>query len=293
MPAIARLDDTKYGNSTFVTDCGVPSAFEKAFECQTCTMCCEYYILMLMLVIRITFTCPNANASASHQLPSLSPRAIGNANDDCYPQVKTFAEKWGLKNYGIVFAAVLLAVFIILCCVVSLFVYRFRKSTMSRESSDEDEEDDTHALRKIGKDSVYSYIVTNKPLGWLAAVITLDIQVGILGFFIFASEANLQDDKIDIEFTWKCPRDSEARDNKVDLTKRGWAIFSVLMIAFLAKDFINGSKLLYHSSKSRHSGWKRFRCFIGGMGLFSITAFALYVSSCCCSCCCNCNVVYL
>ena len=41
MPNIPRLDSI-HGRSTFVTDCGVPSAFDKALECENCTMCCEY-----------------------------------------------------------------------------------------------------------------------------------------------------------------------------------------------------------------------------------------------------------
>eukprot|EP00985_Skeletonema_marinoi_P022692 scaffold14622_cov86-Skeletonema_marinoi.AAC.6 len=42
IPDIIRLDDAEYGNSTFVTDCGVPSAFDEALACEKCTMCCEY-----------------------------------------------------------------------------------------------------------------------------------------------------------------------------------------------------------------------------------------------------------
>ena len=43
MPIIPRLDDFIHGQSTFVTDCGVPSAFDNALECDNCTMCCKYY----------------------------------------------------------------------------------------------------------------------------------------------------------------------------------------------------------------------------------------------------------
>ena len=180
----------------------------------------------------------------------------------------------GLKNYSTL-AAVLCCIFIVLCCVVSLCLYRLGNSTTSRE---ERPEESTYALRKIGKDSVYSYIVTEMRLGWLAAFITLGIQFGILILFIFVSEANLQDDKIAIEFTWKCPRDSDVCKNTADLTKAGWVVFSVLMIAFLAKDMINGSKLIYHSSKVRHTLGSRIRYFVGGTSLCSIAIFAFYVS---------------
>ena len=137
---------------------------------------------------------------------------------------------------------------------------------------------DMYALSKIGKDSVYSYFVTDKVLGWLVAFATLGIQVGLLFVFVVASEVKLQDDKIDIQFTWKCPRDSDVCKNTADLAEAGWFIFAMLMIANLAKDMISGSKLIYHSSKVRHPLGSRIRYFIGGTLLCSITLFALYVS---------------
>eukprot|EP00984_Skeletonema_dohrnii_P024486 scaffold13607_cov117-Skeletonema_dohrnii-CCMP3373.AAC.10 len=41
MPNMTQLIETAYGNSAFVTDCGVPSAFDETPQCQNCTMCCE------------------------------------------------------------------------------------------------------------------------------------------------------------------------------------------------------------------------------------------------------------
>ena len=78
----------------------------------------------------------------------------------------------------------------------------------------------------------------------------------------------------------------------VDLTKAGWFVFVVLMIAFLAKDFLNGGKLLYHSSKNRHTIGSRIRYFIGGLGLFSITAVTLFVS-CRCDGVCHLIIVFM
>jgi len=243
---MTQLDKSEYNESTFVSDCGVPSAFDETPECENCTMCC-------------------------------------NANDDCYPQEVTPFEKMGLTY--ITFPAVFFVSFIVICCMVALSLYLFGKRknrgndlTMSAERRLE--EDDNYALSRIGKESVYSYFVTDMVFGWLIAFATLGIQVGILVFFIKASEANLQEDTIDIQFTWKCPRDSDVCKDKADLTNAGWVIFSLLMIAFLAKDMINGCKLIYHSSKVRHTIGARIRYLIAGMGLCSITAFALYVSCC-------------
>eukprot|EP00984_Skeletonema_dohrnii_P008776 scaffold3271_cov82-Skeletonema_dohrnii-CCMP3373.AAC.2 len=42
LPNIPQLDESFYNKSTFVTDCGVPSAFDEALKCEHCTMCCKY-----------------------------------------------------------------------------------------------------------------------------------------------------------------------------------------------------------------------------------------------------------
>jgi hypothetical protein len=140
--------------------------------------------------------------------------------------------------------------------------------------------DEEHALSKIGKNSVYSYFVTKSKFGWVAAVATVIGQAGILAFFIIASEANLQDDTIDIKFAWKCPRDTEVCKDTGIVSNQAWFIFFVLMAAFLAKDIISGFKLIYLSAKHRHDRHSRIRYFVGGMFLCSITLFALYVSCC-------------
>ena len=168
------------------------------------------------------------------------------------------------------------------------FLYFFHKRrnrgevltlTMSTEER-RIEEDEKYALGRIGKDSVYFYFVTETRVGWFVAFTTLGMQFAILIFFVIASEVNFQDDNIDIQFTVKCPRDSDECRETADLNEYGWVIFSTLMIANLAKDSINGSKLMYHSSRIRHSLCSRIRYFIGGVGLCSITLFALYVSRC-------------
>jgi len=260
MPNIPRFDNSIFVQSTFVTDCGVPTI-------------------------------------SIHLLDNLSPTFIdiklGNANDDCYPQEKRQVTQMGS-------AAITFACFIAFYCIVFLSLYkrnRRKNRGISLTESMETmlEEDDKYALSKIGKDSVYSYFVTGQVWvrvqvrartltltgWWWAAFVTFCTQIGILVVFVMASEAKLQKETIDIQFTWKCPRDKDVCENKNDLTPYGWVIFCVLMVVFLAKDMISGCKLIYHSAKVRRPLSSRIRYFFGGTCLCSITLFALYVSSCC------------
>ena len=121
---------------------------------------------------------------------------IGNANEDCYPQEETRIAKHVDLNYS-EFAAVLIACFVAFCCMVALSLYLFskrknRENDVTTSTEKRLEEDDKYALSRIGKESVYAYFVTEKPVGWLAAFTTLAIQVAILAFFVMASEAKLQ-----------------------------------------------------------------------------------------------------
>jgi hypothetical protein len=187
-------------------------------------------------------------------------------------------------NYG-TFAAVLFACFVVLCYIAALLLYEYdrrknRDITLTLSMETRIKEDEDYALSKIGKDSVYSYYVTDNVYGWVAAFATIVMQVGLLVVFILASEPKLQDDKSDIQFTWKCPRDTDECKDKSDLENWMWVIFCLLMVTFLAKDMISGSKLIYHSAKVRHSLGSRIRYFFGGICLCGITLFALYVSCC-------------
>ena len=174
----------------------------------------------------------------------------------------------------------LLSCFVVFCGMVARSIYYFYWRSNRRETvTAMPTGDDDYALSSIGKDSVYSYFVTDNRYGWMVAVATLGVQFIILFVFVSASESNLQKDTIDVQFTWKCPRDTDVCANKADLNEYGWLIFSILMIASLAKDLINGSKLIHHSTKRRHDCKSRMRYFFGGMCLCLLTVFALYVSS--------------
>ena len=134
-----------------------------------------------------------------------------------------------------------------------------------------------NVLNMLGNDSVYSYFATHKPTGYLLALATLATQVWILIFFI--QSASKSSDTLLLQFTWKCPPDSDVCNEGDGMTKTGWFIFGVLTTAFLAKDMINGCKLIYFSSTAvSHCPGSRIRYFFGGLCLCSVTIFTFYVS---------------
>lgn len=215
----------------------------------------------------------------------------------------------GLTDYGIAAAAFFVA-FLLVYGIVFIALYKCdQRKNCNPQTSEEakpveedmtdddakdtrqkikaqEQEDYESALEQIGNESVYSFFVTEKDPCWkkVVAVITLLTQIALLVLFIVASEAKLQDEKTEIKFSWKCPRDSDTCKNTSDLDTFGWACFSLLMFANLAKDLIGGFKLTHHSSRARHSQGRRIRYLLGGMSLTSITLFALYVS-CYLECC--------
>eukprot|EP00956_Cyclotella_meneghiniana_P030008 scaffold74539_cov65-Cyclotella_meneghiniana.AAC.4 len=145
----------------------------------------------------------------------------GNANKDCYPQQDRQVDEWGL-NYG-TFAAALLTCFIVFCGMVAHSLYFFYWRSNRRETvTTSPTEGNDYALSSIGKDSVYSYFVTDNRCGWMVALATLVIQFLMLFIFVSASESNLQKDTIDVQFTWKCPPDTDVCVDKADLNEFGW-----------------------------------------------------------------------
>ena len=203
----------------------------------------------------------------------------------CNPQTETRINKLGLTYTS--FAYVLLFGIALFSCVVNLFLYFFDKyknrgNTVTMSMQDRLKEDYKYTLNSIGKESVYSYFVTGSRVGWIVAFTTLLIQFFSLIFFVIVSDTNFRDENLQpqLQFTWRCPRDSDECINISGITLAGWFIFAILVTANLAKDLIGGSKLIYHSSKVRHSLGSRIRYFISGMSLFSITFYALYVSIC-------------
>lgn len=197
---------------------------------------------------------------------------LGNADEDCYPQEKIPFNIWGI---GII------SCFIVFCAVVARSLYFHHKCVKRRETIVRlPTGDDDYALGYIGKDSVFSYFVTDNYFGWMIALATLLVQFIILFVFVLASEANLQKSTIDVHFTWQCPRDTDVCDNESELNYLGWIMFSLVMVGFLAKDLINGSRLIYHSTKLRHNRKSRIRYFVGGTSLCLITVFAIYVRDC-------------
>merc|ERR1712161_83777 len=85
--------------------------------------------------------------------------------------------------------------------------------------------------------------------------------------------------EVDVAYTWKCnPLEYMCEDTN-DRTWRGWVIFIALMVVFLAKDVICGLKVVNLSGKKRHSHSLRVRLFSGGVILWGITVYTVYVSA--------------
>ncbi|KAL7505943.1 hypothetical protein ACHAXN_003319 [Cyclotella atomus] len=244
---VAPLKSKFVIDSAFVSDCGVPTDFDQPLLCSECTMCCNY-------------------------------------QEDCYPNRLTKIQEDGFESYTVftwVFLTAVLGGSLILACIVLLYgrcrrkeAYTdrsFRASVVRRAKK--------YALDKIGDDSVYKFFLGSTIHGWFTALAVIGLQIWMLYTFIFAAEFDLSDDKSDLVYTWRCPRDNIECSDKGDANPRGWLVFTILMISHLLADLINGVKMILLSAKPGHSVKTRMRFFIGGIFLSTITLFTLFAST--------------
>mmetsp|Transcript_34074 Transcript_34074/g.62668 ORF Transcript_34074/g.62668 Transcript_34074/m.62668 type:complete len:397 (-) Transcript_34074:283-1473(-) len=140
------------------------------------------------------------------------------------------------------------------------------------------ENDSKYALTMIGDDSVYQFFLGKSWVGWTIFLATIWAQFWILLLFVDAAEINLSNDNTDLVYTWKCPRDQDECRDTADLSPKGWLAFSILMVAHLLKDIVNGTKMVVLSGKERHGHHSRIRYFVGGTLLGAVAMFTFYVS---------------
>lgn len=140
-------------------------------------------------------------------------------------------------------------------------------------------QDKKYAWNSFGRDSVYSFILSESRFAQMFALAVISSQVWALVHFVSAAEKDFTDDRSDYIYSWKCPRDSLECTDESDLDWQGWIIFCILMAAHLLKDMINGLKLLVFCGKRRHDSYSKITYFIGGLFLTWVSVFALYAST--------------
>lgn len=235
--------------SSYVTDCGYPSDFETALKCTECTMCC-------------------------------------NVHGDCYPQEMSNIQMVGFASY-VQLSGAIFGCLIGFSCLLALavFIYTTYKNShvsvglsgLSRALMSAKEE--AFALKIIGEDSVYKFILSRSIFGWFLVFTVAFAQIGMLFIFVRGAEIDLSSEKIDLTFTWKCSRDQNECAYVSDLNWIGWLAFGFLMAVHLLKDAINGIKLILLSANGENNWITRARYFVGGMILISVTVFTLYAST--------------
>ncbi|KAL7465997.1 hypothetical protein ACHAXS_006290, partial [Conticribra weissflogii] len=201
-----RVDKADLKESSFVSDCGVPTEFDDPLACISCTMCC-------------------------------------NSLGDCNPNYRTSIQSGGFSGYTQFSWVFFVAIFgfSLLIIIASFFYDKFkirkssnltnygsRRQSMKRKAK-------KYALDKIGENSVYRFFLGKSWWGWSVALVVMATQIWILFTFVRGAEFDLSDDNSDFVYTWMCPRDRIECDNKADLTTAGWVMFGVIMTSHLLK----------------------------------------------------------
>ena len=208
---------------------------------------------------------------------------LGNSLSYCEPQGNTQIQETGFNDYGHLSLWFILII-ILVCFVMALGSYVYDKHRNYQNSSrnirtQAKSRDDKYHLEQIGKGSVYQFFAGKSLSGWCIVLFTVGVQFWLLSFFVKGSEIELSDDKVDVVYTWKCPRDYEECFSTKALNELGWIGFAVLVGAHVLADVINGGRMIVLSAKERHSFNVRARFFIGGTALCSVSLFTFFVST--------------
>ena len=234
VPLSLNVYETSFQESSFISDCGVPTDFDEPLLCEECTMCC-------------------------------------NNNGDCHStepaRLAQVPAKRGFSSYAEfiwVFLFLLIGYCMLIVAASSLYdLRRSERFIVTARRPSVTIRDKKYAMDTIGQDSVYSFFLTTKWKAWVLALAVLAVQIAALTMFVKAAVKDFSDDRSDFIYSFKCPRNNLYCTDESDLTWQGWCLFGILMAAHLLKDIINGLKLLILSGIRRHSNSKRIRFLAG------------------------------
>jgi len=231
---------------SFISDCGKPSDRDdnSSLICENCTMCC-------------------------------------NADGNCHP-TKPSAVRAEFISY-LYFGLAFLAIVCFACLALALTVRthdRYRNRNLPQGSTLQSampEIGSRTALKIIGGDSIYQFILGKSWFGWIIVLVTFGAQLWMLFVFVEGAEFSPIKDS-DVPYLWKCPPDQDTCTNTSDLGNSGWAVFTISMGAHLLKDIVNEIKLIVSSARERHNYHQGMRLFVGGVILTLTAAFTLLIS---------------
>ena len=150
--------------SSFTSDCGVPSAFDKPANCTNCTMCCNL---------------------------------LGVCHTTERPLTK---DTLGFRDYVELSIVLLLSIFVFFAILVSVthFVNKHSRTrsitrSVTRELIEEEKKD---AMKAVGHGTVYWFFLTRYWTAWVIALSVIAFQFVVFGFFVVAAEKNFEDKKV-------------------------------------------------------------------------------------------------
>ena len=195
----------------YVTDCGGTVSDAALVTCDDCSICC-------------------------------------NTDGDCIDTSSTYPSDWlssAVKRYPKIAAYIpfllimLICIFTFcICAVTSRSKLRNKLPCIPFEVRDDFQED-----------SVYKFLLTDDKIGWFVALLAGAMHLAVISLFVISSDFN--SGRTDTEYSYTCSRyDSNCESDKTD-NHTGWIIFTILLLTFLSKDFVDGIMMAYEGVTRR------------------------------------------
>ena len=175
---------------------------------------------------------------------------------------------WPIPVGSLAFLVAVLAPFGIL--IISSVILKLKTMAILTEVLG-DHTDEAEPFSVFKDDSVYCLILSKNLKAWFIYACTLLLQTGIFVMFLIASSFNFEE--TDWRYTFRCLSNEETCEDTSSTTLTGWVFFGIVVVAFLAVDFVLG----YHQitlSIQRSCP----QLFFSGMGMLYITTLALFTS---------------
>merc|ERR1711933_444125 len=216
---IGDADDFDYKIESYITDCGSTTSTEALIVCTKCTFCCNKLNECLFQEGAWPRRIDPFNSENFNKLLEKTPSGIS-----------AFLKE-NQYSATLLLTGILLVCFSFMVIVLVLIIYYFPFIGMKLPKS-------PYQKLSFQEDSIYKFFLVKDFVAVFLAFATMFFHMLIL--ILFLHSADYRNNDTEAAYAHTCPRKSLECTTASKVTSTGFMLFTMVVIAFLAKDFLDG-----------------------------------------------------